>query len=351
MLIRDNFFKSSETGVIECEISLPCSHRVGSACIATWLRTNNTCPVCRRVFFPAQPRPYLEGDVLEDDGVDSMDDEPLETDGWPRLSENTIFLCHRFREDLGLSLNALNIALQMAEYFDSSMDFDYSPLVTVSTTLYMASHMMNEHRSPLEIFYSSGIETQSIRRAYSRIYPIRETLIRPQMLGSLSVGNLQDFVNSLPSPDTEDRLDTENRLIDHGRDGCELAHPEQLEELCNQYSDELAHVGGVRDICPQIAGKVQAGLYLTGPSPLPVVAVSLYIASQLVNFGTTIKQISEVVGVSEGTIRDAYRSVYPWRGEFIDSDILDMHEDIHRYRVLRAIAWPPVEGYFFDGSG
>ena len=50
---------SPETGVIEYGVRLPCSHYVGSSCIATWLRSNHTCPLCRHVFFSAPSRPSL----------------------------------------------------------------------------------------------------------------------------------------------------------------------------------------------------------------------------------------------------------------------------------------------------
>lgn len=62
----------NETGIVEVEIRLPCNHIVGSRCIATWLgptgAANNSCPLCRRVFFPEQPQPYLEHGSIEDGG-------------------------------------------------------------------------------------------------------------------------------------------------------------------------------------------------------------------------------------------------------------------------------------------
>ena len=56
---------NTETGIIEAEIRLSCGHTVGSACIVTWLRDNNTCPHCRKEFFPRQPRPYLEHGIMD----------------------------------------------------------------------------------------------------------------------------------------------------------------------------------------------------------------------------------------------------------------------------------------------
>lgn len=56
---------SRETGLIELQLRLPCGYVVGSGCVAVWLKANNSCPICRREFFPAQPRQYLEDSMIE----------------------------------------------------------------------------------------------------------------------------------------------------------------------------------------------------------------------------------------------------------------------------------------------
>ncbi|KAM0800322.1 hypothetical protein BDR22DRAFT_852583 [Usnea florida] len=45
-----------ETGSVELQLRLQCSHVIGSECLYTWLSEHNTCPICRREVFPRQLR-------------------------------------------------------------------------------------------------------------------------------------------------------------------------------------------------------------------------------------------------------------------------------------------------------
>ena len=94
------YLKSTETGVIECETCLPCSHLVGSACIAIWLRSNNTCPVYCRVFFPAHPS---QPDYHLMDAIPYEDERFFMT------------ICERLCQELELSQPASETAQDMAD--------------------------------------------------------------------------------------------------------------------------------------------------------------------------------------------------------------------------------------------
>ena len=57
---------------------------------------------------------------------------------------------------------------------------------------------------------------------------------------------------------------------------------------------------------------------LAGRSPLSIAAACIYMASYLMGVGRSPKDISAVAGVSDGTIRTAYKFLYPEREMLID---------------------------------
>ena len=324
--------------------------------------------MCRRVFFGAHQEHLFNPNLLEElaaeiesehlfDPSDPsprqqeiMDELLAELQPNLRLPDLRADFCTEFCEYLGLSHSTLQVARQMIQYHYIEMGWEHHmpqlpalpalPALVASTVLYMVTHVMNEHRSLEEISRVSSIPAEQIRRIYRHMYSTREQLIGSNMLGVLPGGSVQDFLNLLPAPTAE------NDFVDHEEGGNDLehylipAHPTQLEDLCVQHSDELDQFQGVRGICLYIARKIRAGRYLAGLSPLPVVAVSLYMASHLASSGTTVRRVSEVVSISEGTIRNAYKSVYQRRRDIVDSEMLEAHEEVRRYRVLRAISWP-----------
>ena len=57
----------TDAGAIEREVRLPCNHSLGSICISTWLKSNNTCPICRKELFPDRPHIDFEEEIVEDE--------------------------------------------------------------------------------------------------------------------------------------------------------------------------------------------------------------------------------------------------------------------------------------------
>ncbi len=340
-LLTRGTLKSSGTGVIECEIRLPCSHRVGSACIATWLRTNNTCPVCRRVLFPAVAgQPLERDDELEEEDLihDNIALDDPATEHVNRIHSEILDSYYYLFEELDLSLDTFELACKMAAHLCGFQDpGDPSPRETlVDTTIYIVTHIKNEHKSLEEIASASCTQVERIRRMYRKLWPIRDRIAEQHWdeLEGPSGSRVYNLLDLLPFPNTvDDSTDYEADGSDP-EDHAIHAQLSGVRELFNQYSDALGLSGDIRNICIRLADRIMLFRF-----SLPVAAVSLFMLSHIMELDITIRQISEVAGISEGSIRRAYRTLYPLRGDFFLDSLL---HDIRRYRVVQYIAWPAI---------
>ena len=94
-------------------------------------------------------------------------------------------------------------------------------------------------------------------------------------------------------------------------------------DLCLRYCSQLG-------LKAQIFVKVSQGLAsnmaqvpdLAGRSPLSIAAACIYMASHLLGKGKSPKDISLIAGVSDGTIRTAYKYLYDAREKLIDPEWL-----------------------------
>ena len=78
----------------------------------------------------------------------------------------------------------------------------------------------------------------------------------------------------------------------------------------------------VEKVAKQLADNMTTSGILAGRSPLSSAAACIYMASHLLKEGKSAKEISAVAGVSDGTIRTAYKTLYGDRETLIDAEIL-----------------------------
>lgn len=334
---------SSETGVVEYGVRLPCSHYVGSSCIATWLSSNNTCPVCRHIFFPAQPRPYLEHGIIAN--------EPHSYGLWCAN-------CSR----LNLSNRATAVAALLAAKLRTLGWLQaYTPNCIGSVAIYVVSHIMGEPKSPEDISpLFRNMQPDLIRSVYRFIHPRKDELVTRELLMDpaarahaqgvfallLNRATLEDMLALLPIP-TEVIGFIRSKNEAPSLTGLEydlVSRREQINERLGGYCTLLGYddglVGGfINLVCREIAHNIRRTMILDFRSPQPVMAVSIYMGSHLLCVGTSIRRISEVVGVSERTIRTAYGTVYPRRAELVESRFFNTVSPV---KVRQALAWPPL---------
>lgn len=92
-------------------------------------------------------------------------------------------------------------------------------------------------------------------------------------------------------------------------------------DLCTRYCSQLGLKGQqVVKVSSGLADKMSTVGDLAGRSPLSVAAACIYMASYLLGQPKTAKEISQVAGVSDGTIRTAYKYLFQERERLIEPE-------------------------------
>ncbi len=312
---------SRETGYIELLVRLPCTHCVGSGCIARWLKENNSCPCCRREFFPAQPRPYLEHGVMEgqedeDQEDEDQEDEDQENEELPPDRPDLERLCEDYCSQLCLDRRTANVAKVISLNvlpvgILSHMVIESLDNVLAAVSIYITSCISGHPRSPREILrvrdmfgdrigerYS--IDADNIRENYGIFYDRRQHLITvPWFEGHRAV----DWA-SIAHQVSDNQIE------------CYRDLP-AMQILCAGKCEQLQVKVPVRELSQHIAANlVQAGFRLLGHTEVSIfvsqseiAAVSIYIASHLV--GQPIdREIIQLLNIDEyEDLRSIYRVV------------------------------------------
>ena len=336
---------NTSTGIIECEVRLPCSHRIGSSCIVTWLRANNNCPACRATFFPAQPRPNLEHGIID---VDRPRAAPVSSP-LGQVSPTDSLVTDIFTPLRGsiMSIFVLPVAKSMARHLiDLLRGQSHSAIAAVS--VYMASHVVRRPNSPMEISRVAGVSPDQIQSVYRQVYPIRMQVIDAWMLINIAGGDLECMLRFLPPPDGR------YGIIDDDDERHELQRQQvpphlvrEVMNLCLHRSADLVGLGGssLYSISREIAAMIVLERHHDLRSPALVAAIGSYMASHLLGHQTSSRRIADSVGIDEGALGMAYARIYPLRHRLIKPSMLMRIGLRNLPRALEALpdlAWPPL---------
>lgn len=280
---------SREKGTIEVAVRLPCNHIIGSACIATWLRDTNTCPICRREFFQAQPQPNSEHGIFND--------EENENEGDPRTIEH---LC----DDLGLTIETATISRYLIQALTDlpSLAENHSQWCVIAVGIYIGSHITRDPRSPGEVAEIAGVDAAHLRETYDTIYPDREELTGISLLSMLEEVFDETNPESLnwPPPDNE----ITNAEIENRRD------LQLLREGCEQGCIALGLGAAVAGLAARITMRYFNADAVVPLSMREIVAVSIFMASRMIGYAISLGSVAGVLRMDESRVRDAYRVAY-----------------------------------------
>lgn len=280
-----------------------------------------------------------------------------------RRLENDLWLrhWHEFCYVLNLSNRANAIALEMLQRLWNMVWLEgHTAKCVGSAAMYIASHLMGEPQSLEDVSVLVDIQPDHIRRIYRSVYTNREQLVSQRLLEEPTIRaifpgvfallvnrtKMEDMLALLPTPTyRSDSIESNTEPIAVTESEHQVIWQwALLGGLVNQFCRELGYDRGlingfINRFCQDIVQKIRSTMFLGGRSPQTIIAVSIYMASHLLRVGTSIKRISEVVGVSEDTIHAAYRWVYPRRNELVESE---SYNRIFTLRVRYYLGWPAL---------
>ena len=175
---------NTSTGAVEVQVRLPCSHNIGSVCISTWLGESNSCPLCRKEFFPPEQHHSLETRAV--------------TVSPPESRVPTIYQACDADDICGWVANQL----QFDDHARSASISMCGPLTRVVTgisnqaicvaaiSLYIAWYLFNQNGDPVafmaDLTRETGVPQNYIRFRYNYIHNDRMDLVTPEMFAHLA---------------------------------------------------------------------------------------------------------------------------------------------------------------------
>ena len=316
-------------------------------CISTWLKFNNSCPICRKELFPVQPHTDFEEQFVGDEIQNPSVAVPLVSfdDDNDLIGEVVRDCCDSFGLAEHVFYDAFRIFQPMYETVKVWLRATGLNLhVVACITMYIVLYLLGYPR-PLSDFSSDLLANESeipdFRSCWAVMYHDRECLIDPSMLEVLGKGSMEYNLSCLPEPDFEEAASyVQNEVTSRPANASTLRM--SSEQVCQALRNGYLIVGLVK----HLAETIHESSYLEVPSCDSILSAALFMAFHLVGSQKSYEQVHEITGVAVGIIRHTYHQLYPNRRYLVTSTSLE-----HIYRcdksmalrgVLATLSWPPL---------
>lgn len=183
----------------------------------------------------------------------------------------------------------------------------------VAVSIYMASHLTREPRSPREIEAVTNVEADHIRFTYDSIFSERSGLADADLLSLLEDAFDEVEPLNFPTPGYES---TDEQIED--RHATEV-----LKMACHLGCNELGLDVRVAEFSNRMAANLYAAGFMADFSPKVLAAVSIFMVSHVVCSPVTVKRVAEAVEINEVAVRSAYDVAYFNRYELIEESWLE----------------------------
>jgi transcription initiation factor TFIIB len=154
----------------------------------------------------------------------------------------------------------------------------------VASCVFIACRQVGSNRTFRDLHNSTGVPKKEIGRMFKSLESFL-TKIQERNPGASAAQGVRDYKTSTST---------------------------SAEDLCTRYCSALGFINVMRveKIAKALARKTSSIADLAGRSPLSVAAACIYFASYYLGEPKTSREIAGVAGVSDGTIKTAYRFLY-----------------------------------------
>ncbi|KAI0172219.1 cyclin-like protein [Hypoxylon sp. FL1284] len=205
-------------------------------------------------------------------------------------------------ETLCNSINLPAITIQAAQHIyklteDAKLFKGKPQEAVIAGCIFIACRQTKESRTFKEVYSLTKVSKKEIGRTFKALEKF-----------------LQTKRDAHPAGSKREVVNFENTSTIGAADLCQ--------RFCQSHKLHFRNPVFMENIAKVIALKSSSLSALAGRSPLSIAAASIYMASHLFGEARSSKDIAEVAGVSDGTIKTAYRLMHPSRDVLIEKDWL-----------------------------
>jgi transcription initiation factor TFIIB len=240
---------------------------------------------------------FGQGDIISKE-LNRAQNKSSENKGNKALLQAYQLIGH-YAESISLPTTVSNTAKQLFKLVEESKQFrGKSQETIIAGCLFIACRQCNVPRTFKEITTLTQVPKKEVGRVFKELEKF-----------------FKRIVNKTGAPGLPRAHPTDN--------GYKATNSTAANELCGRFGSGLSLPAPVSLIAGECAEIMLTRGQLAGRSPLSVAAVALYVISNLMGFPKTPKEISVMCGVSDGTIRAAWRKIYDTRLELIKPEWLN----------------------------
>ncbi|KAI3558125.1 transcription factor TFIIB, partial [Colletotrichum abscissum] len=249
--------------------------------------------------------PLLNGSQLETtiafgDGRDSKQLARLQNKSQNDKASKSLMQAYK---EIGAFCDSINLGKNVSDaakhIFKLTYDHNFMKgkpqEAVIAGCIFIACRQTGVGRTFREIFQVTHVSKKEIGRVFKQLESFLQKIKEENPRGAGSLSNL---------------------------DGYKASASTSAEDLCTRFCSNLnfRNAQKIENVSRALARKTSSVSELAGRSPLSVAAACIYMASHLMKESRTSKEIASVAGVSDGTIKTAYRFLHQARDRLIEKE-------------------------------